>query len=170
MIRKLQNFSLLPFILLGCESNYGIPDAQLLTNPLEPSYRVDASADKVWIRLSEHAELFSDCGIQAKLEQDFLMSWCEKVKNWRDLGQDTVHKPCSAVGCGNPDQIAEWSQNPGTGVALTSVWIEPRGSYSLLHIQRVYFGGKRNYAKIAHSRGDYEHDLHQWIVHNLDKF
>ena len=140
----------------GC-SSFDVPKYQYMSEELPQVFQLPVSAEKVWRIVSEEADLHSDCKL-AKSSKDRMISWCEKIEKWRDLGQDTV-------GPKNYEKLARKAEE-GTGTAVTTIWIEDFESGSKLHVRRVYYSSQ-SFSGLGHSRGDYERDLYQRILERM---
>lgn len=149
--------------LLGC-SSLGVATSQQLPEGLPQDFHLKATAAQVWQVVAEEARAHADC-ILTEAPKDHLISWCENVANWRDLGQDAV-VPKSLVGGVNPDAFARLAQMSGKGTAVTTIWIEDQGAECTLHVRRVYFGSQ-SFSGVAHSRGEYEHAVYQRLQQRL---
>jgi hypothetical protein len=150
-------------MLMGC--SLGIAKSQHLEQALPQSFQLSAPAEQVWQAVNEEASAHSDC-LLTSMPASRVLSWCEEVANWRDLGQDTV-VPVSLSGGVSPDAFARFSQALGKGTVVTTIWIEDLNSYSTLHVRRVYYGSP-SFAGIGHSRGEYERELLTRIMARLN--
>lgn len=153
---------ILAFIMAtGCASkNLGVSTAQMMPAPAVKKWVIDAPFESVWIAASADAEKNSD-RILVSSENEGIISWCEAVENWRDLGQGSV-MPKSLVGGVDPDIFLKDAQQTGKGVAVTTLWIEAVGSQCNLHVERVYYG-RQSYPGVSHSCGDYEKEMYNRI-------
>ena len=149
----------------GCSAkNLGISSSSLMSKELPQSLVIPSSVNKVWDQVVSHAKTVPGGRILAMSPKDRLISWCEKVENWQDLGTDTARaKDAVLAGVAkNPDIFANLVANTGEGVAITTVWIEAMGRRSRVHIRRVTYGDK-SFAGMGHSRGDYERSFYRKI-------
>ena len=149
--------------LMGC--SLGIAKSQHMTQGLPQNFPLQASAEQVWRVITEEANSHDGC-LLAKAPEDRLISWCEEVENWRDLGQDTVG-PASLAGGVSPDAFAKFAQATGKGAAVTTIWVEEMDTGCVLHVRRVYYGSQ-SFAGVGHSRGEYERELHERILARLN--
>jgi hypothetical protein len=90
-----------------------------------------------------------------------VISWCERVRKWRDLGQDSV--VARDGGKGDPDLAQKGDPK---AVAITTAWVEQTATGARLSVRRVYYSGK-SFAGVAHSRGDVERELADRIAGRL---
>lgn len=151
--------------LSGCTKNFGIPDEQLMAEPVNQCQPMNAPADLVWQCVCQ--DVREDPGRKVLVEQprSRLMSWCEKIENWRDLAQDAVGTRDS-LATQAPRKYKELAQEPGRGTALTTVWVEASGVGSRLHVRRVFYG-LADFVGVGHSRGDFERAFCQRIQQRL---
>jgi hypothetical protein len=153
-------------IITGCASpNKIISEMQRLPEGLPENIVLKYSSEEVWRFISK--DIKDTPGIKILTEDPVyrLISWSERVENWRDLGQDETTTEYSVMG-NNPNAFKKLALSPGKGIALTTIWIENQTPNSILHIRRVY-QGSQSFAGIGHSRGEYEHNLIKKIQDNL---
>jgi hypothetical protein len=148
--------------LVGC--SLGVARAQQLPEDLPQEFRLSTTATQVWQVVVDEARAHTDC-LLAAAPTERLISWCESVENWRDLGQDTLG-PEPRPGGVNPDRFEKRAHKPGKGTAVTTIWIEDQGAECVLHIRRVYFGVE-SFPGAGHSRGEYERALYQRLLQQL---
>jgi hypothetical protein len=148
--------------LVGC--SLGVAESQKLPDGLPQDFRLPAAAAQVWQLVTEEARAHADC-LLAEAPKDRMISWCENVENWRDMGQDTVG-PKPQPGGVNADMYAKLAQKPGKGTAVTTIWVEDQGAECVLHVRRVYFGSE-SFSGAGHSRGEYERAVYQRLLQRL---
>nr|VFK20883.1 MAG: hypothetical protein BECKLFY1418C_GA0070996_108012 [Candidatus Kentron sp. LFY] len=161
--------------LFGCSvPGLGVRDSLLMSEELPQSFVMPYSADRIWEQVISHTKAVPNGRVLATSPTDRIISWCERVENWRDLGTDTARLEYRfTAGRALADfesryrvtefEYAELAANTGEGIAITTIWIEAMGRRSQLHIRRVTYGDK-SFAGIGHSRGDYEKSLYLNIL------
>ena len=148
--------------LVGC--SFGIPKSQQLAERLPQDWRLPVAAAQVWQALSHDVHAHADC-LLTHVPEYHVLSWCEKVTQWRDLGQDTVGPAALSAGM-SADAFAKYTEASGEGTAVTTIWVEDLGTESRVHIRRVYFGAP-SLAGVGHSRGEYERAFYQQLLTRL---
>lgn len=153
-------------LLGGCApKNLGIATSQMMPEPLPQHFEVAAPAEKVFAIVVGEAERTKDCRVLTKSTKDLVISWCERVEQWNDLGIDTVGVNPKIMGA-NHDAFKKLAVDTGKGVAIITVWIEPRGTRSRVNIRRVTYGDQ-SFAGMGHSRGEFERQLLQRITSQI---
>ena len=84
-------------ITTACSSkNLGISTAQMVPEPVNEEWVIDAPFDVVWAAITVNAQK-NAYNILVSSKNDGIISWCDPVENWSDLEQGTV-MPKSLVG------------------------------------------------------------------------
>jgi len=136
----------------------------MLAVPLPQDCEVAAAADSVFAIITREAEGVKNCHVIARSPKDRLISWCERIEKWQDLGLDTVGYKSQDIL--DPDFYKKMAEDNGKGVAIITVWVEDLGPKSRVHIRRITYGDQ-SFAGMGHSRGEFEYQLHQTIVSQL---
>lgn len=153
-------------VLSACApKNLGIGSSQRLPEALPQHFEIPAQATSVFKAVEAEAERNKGCRVITKSARDLLISWCETVENWSDLGLDTVGADPKILGASH-DQFQHFAQKPGKGIAIVTVWIEPLAEKSRVHLRRVTYGDE-SFAGMGHSRGSFERDFYTRIVRQL---
>ncbi len=147
-------------IPVGCVTTKTVLlDSQQMEYKLRPSLALSKPACDVWPLILKDIETNSNYKILVNEEEHHLISYCESVDNWMDLGRSTVHlAPFIMKGNTNNELFAESIIPINKGTALTTIWIEKRNLGCTVHICRVYHSTD-SYAGISHSIGDFERGL-----------
>jgi len=155
-------------ILAGCSTpNKIVSEMQRLPEGIPEKITLSYPANEVWEFIIK--DIKDTSGMKILVEEPLykLVSWSEKVENWRDLGQDSAGTEYSVMG-NNPNAFNKLALATGNGMALTTIWIEDQTPNPILHVRRVY-QGPQSFAGIGHSRGEYEQKLIKKLEDNLAK-
>jgi hypothetical protein len=148
-------------LITACGPTLDIPKTQRLDRELPQYIAFDRPADQVWEALRAEAAARATCGVRGESRPDRVISRCERVRKWRDLGQDAV--VARDGGKGDPD-LAQ--KDDPKAVAITTAWVEQSTTGARLNVRRAYYSGK-SFAGVAHSRGDFERELADRIAGRL---
>jgi hypothetical protein len=139
----------------GCYKNLDVPDTQLLKKNLPQHFKLAITVEEAWQSVRTQVTSNPACRVLVEEPKSHLISWAEPAENWRDLGQDVVDVDNPFAYTNAAKKIA---LEPTKGIAVTTLWIESADSGCKMHVRRVYYGAE-TYPGVAHSRGDYEHNL-----------
>jgi len=142
-------------LVAGCYKNLDVPDTQLLEENLPQHFTLALTAEEAWQSVRTQVTSNPDCRVLVEEPKSHLISWAEHAENWRDLGQDVVDVVNPFAYTNAAKKIA---LTPTKGISVTTLWIERADSGCKMHVRRVYYGAK-TFPGVAHSRGDYEHNL-----------
>ena len=142
-------------LLAGCNTNLGIPDAQLVTSYLPQSWDLKSSPDQVYAAVVAEVTSDSKNHVAVQNVQERVTSWSVPVAQWEDLYIDSVQPVNTDVGgSGVPAKYV------GAATAFTTVWVEslPQGQGCRLHVKHGFLT-EQALSNIGPSRGDFEHDF-----------